>query len=344
MAVAITCLVMHACSSAESSSPLPTAHAPIPVTLLPLHQEKVQEPIIASGQFTTDDETILSFKTGGIIQQVLVNEGDFVRKGQLLARLDLTEVNAQLSQAELAFEKAARDFERTRNLYHDSVATLEQFQDARTARSLAEQQLTTARFNQGFSEIRAVADGYVLKKYVNAGQLVSPGTEILRTNGAGQSLWTFRAAVSDKEWSRVKAGDSAMIVTDAAAGKSIPARIARKSEGADLLTGAFGLELKVEEKGDQQLASGLFGTATIIPSSTSTLWSIPHEALLDGNGNKGWVFITENRKTAHKVPVTIASVGRDRVYISNGLEGARFLITEGSAYLSDSSSIQPSKP
>jgi RND family efflux transporter MFP subunit len=336
-------LYLQACNPAESSTPLPAAGEPIPVTLLALAQQEVEQPITASGQFTTDDETVLSFKSGGIVQQVLVKEGERVRRGQLLATLDLTEIKAGVQQAELGYEKARRDFTRAQNLYRDSVATLEQYQNAQTGLALAGQQLTAARFNLGFSQIRALADGYVLKRLVNPGQLVSSGAPVLHTNGAGRGAWLFRISLSDKEWARVQEGDSASLFTDALPGQSLRALVVRKAEGVDPQTGAFGLELRVLQAPARQLASGLFGTATIRPARTSTLWRIPHEALLEGNANKGWVFITTDNKRAQKVAVTIAGLDGQWVYISSGLEGAGALISRGSAYLTDGSPIIPQK-
>ncbi|MGY0039503.1 biotin/lipoyl-binding protein [Pedobacter sp. NJ-S-72] len=86
-----------------------------------LNQESSNATIAVSGQFTTDDEVLLSFKTGGIINSLLVKEGDAVKKGQLLATLNLTEINAQVQQTQLSYEKAKRDYQRTKNLYSDSV-------------------------------------------------------------------------------------------------------------------------------------------------------------------------------------------------------------------------------
>src|SRR5262245_57841599 len=74
----------------------------IPVKTVPHQQETVQQKINTSGQFTTDDETNLSFKTSGIINRIFVKEGDPVKKGQLLATLNLTEINASAEQASLA--------------------------------------------------------------------------------------------------------------------------------------------------------------------------------------------------------------------------------------------------
>ena len=151
-----------------------------------------------SGQFTTDDEVMMSFKTTGIISKIFVKEGDAIKKGQLLATLNLTEIDASLQQAQLAYEKASRDLQRLNNLYNDSVATLEQVQNAKTTRDLAAQQLNTARFNSQYSEIRAEANGFVLRKLANEGQLVSSGNAVFQTNGAGSGKWILRSGITDQ--------------------------------------------------------------------------------------------------------------------------------------------------
>ena len=85
------------------------------------------------GIITSESEAKPAFKTGGVINRTYVKEGDFVKKGQLLATLIMSEIDAQVRQAEEGFQKAERDLARVKNLYADSVATLEQFQNAGTA-------------------------------------------------------------------------------------------------------------------------------------------------------------------------------------------------------------------
>ena len=119
--------LLQACNSSNGKeTEASTLSEKIPVRVLEISRSEVQDRIQATGQFSTDDETFLAFKTGGVIEKVFVKEGDAIRKDQLLATLDLTEVDAGVTQAKLAFEKAQRDFERMTNLYNDSVATLEQ--------------------------------------------------------------------------------------------------------------------------------------------------------------------------------------------------------------------------
>ena len=332
-------LVLQQCSKpAEDRQQVPGKTDRIPVTLLELKPGKSEPLIQASGQFTTDDETYLAFKTGGIIDRIMVAEGDQVRKGQVLARLNPTEIEAQVGQAQLALEKARRDFTRAENLFRDSVATLEQFQNARTALDLAERQLSAAEFNRSYSEIRATRNGFVLKKMASEGQVIAPGTPVLLTNGAHQGNWLLRVGVSDREWAAIRTGDQASITSDAFPGKTFEGRVSRRSSGTDAVSGTFQVDLKVVAPAG--LAAGLFGNAMIRTSEDRPSWQIPFESLLDGDAHTGYVFVTDDRQTAKKVKVTVDRIGKDRVTVTGGLEGARYLIISGSAYLKDSSPIE----
>jgi RND family efflux transporter MFP subunit len=261
-----------------------------------------------------------------------------VKKGQLLARLNPTEINALVSQARLGLEKAQRDFQRAQNLYRDSVATLEQLQNAETGLALAKEQFEAANFNRSHSEIHAQANGYVLKKFANAGQVVGIGDPILLTNGGGKGGWLLRAGVSDKQWATIKVKDKARVQVDAFEGKTFEATVIRKSETSDPQTGTFTVELELNSAG-YKLASGMFGAVQIDSGDPLSSWSIPYEAVLDANGNEGFVFITNDQHTAIRQPVVIESFDGDHIRISKGLEKAKALIISGSAYLKDQSPI-----
>jgi hypothetical protein len=83
----------------------------------------------------------------------------------------------------------------------------------------------------------------------------------------------------------------------------------------------------------------MFGNAIIKPSKINVGYSIPYEALLEANGNKGFVFVTNNRKTVQRVEVTIASIEQNRVIIANGLSGHAYVVISGSPYLTDGANI-----
>lgn len=339
---------LNACGSNSAASEVP-ANTAIPVQLQALSAESQLITIPVSGQFTTDDEVFLSFKTDGIIQRILVKEGDAIRQGQTVAILDPTEIDAQVQQAQLAYEKAQRDHQRTSNLYKDSVSTLEQLQNAKTALDMAQQQLRTARFNRSHSVITAPRNGYVLRKLASEGQQVKSGTSVIQTNGALSGSWLLRVAVSNKEWAAIHLKDSATMEVESVPGKTFRGIVSRRAEGVDPVSGSFQIDIRLLGEKPDAIAFGMFGKAVIhtgaAPATgTEGPWSIPYDALLDGDGSSGYVFITNDRKTAKRVKVTVSGMEKDKVIISNGLEGAKDLIISGSAYLTDSSSIQVIHP
>ena len=325
-------------SSTPTETSTPTADQAIPVSLFSLQPSDMATTVTASGTFSTKDETLLSFKLGGIVSKILVDEGDAVKSGQVVATLDLTEIQAGVSQSKLAYEKALRDHQRATRLYADSVATLEQFENSKTALELAEQQLNVANFNLAQSQIRATKNGFVLKKFVNSGQLVASGTPILQINGAASGIWMLRVTVSDQQWNSIRIGDQAEINL-ASSSNWIPAKVTLKSQAADPITGTFWVEISPESVNELSLASGMFGKARIQPSESVQGWEIPFGSLLDANGDSGYVFVAEGQK-AKKVKVQLGKITPTVVQVTSGLENYKSLIVAGSAYLSDGSIIQ----
>lgn len=311
----------------------------IPVSIEQIRRDTVSPVIHVSGFFTTEDETLLSFKNGGIIDRIFVREGDIVRKGQLLATVIGEEVNTGLLQAQTGLEKAQRDYDRVTALYRDSVATQEQWQNAATALELARQQWELAQTSAGHSSIYALEKGYVLKRYLNEGQLAGPGVPVLLVNGADNGKWMFQVSVSESQWIAIQEGDLAEITSDVAVGTSLRARVVQKSKSVDPMTGGLTVKLAVEKSNKPPLATGVFGQAKIHTAHKMTGWSIPYSALLDGDSEYGFVFVTNDQKFARKVKVHISHLTADRVWIDHGLDSSHLLIVAGSAYLKDGSAI-----
>ena len=134
-------------------------------------EKNIVFPIHSSGRLSAKTEQKLSFKTGGIINKIFVDEGQSVRKGQLLAELNLSEIRARVNLAEQALGKAERDFNRTGNLFKDSVVTLEQLQNAETALEVAKSNLEIARFNLKYSTIVAPSQGKILRRLMEENEV-----------------------------------------------------------------------------------------------------------------------------------------------------------------------------
>ncbi len=312
----------------------------IPVKTMEVTKEEFYPSYSVSGQFTTEDESVLSFKNGGIIRTIYVREGDAIKKGQLLATLDMTEIEAITGQAEIVLQKAERDYNRAANLYKDSVATLEQMQNAHTALEIAKKQVANARYNRHTASIYATTSGYVLRKFAQEGQTVGPGTPILQINGASQGKWVLKAGVSDLQWAAISVGDKAVITTDALPNRSIQGTVTARSEGSDPMAGTFWINIRLSGNSHPGIASGLFGKAQISTSHKIPAWTLPFSAMLDSERDKGFVFVLTDSNTVKKIPVTIDHLADDKVIIAHGLEGYHRIILEGNAYLKDGSTVK----
>ena len=171
-------------------------------------------PIRTSGRLASKAEIPLSFKIDGVIDRILVDEGTAVREGQRLAQLNLSEIDARVMEATAALEKAERDLARAERLHRDSVATLEDVEDARTAVDVAAARQQVARFNRQYAVIEAPAAGRILRRHAEAGEVMAPGRPML-TLGASSRGWIVRAGIAARDVVRLALGDSAQVTFDA---------------------------------------------------------------------------------------------------------------------------------
>ncbi len=311
----------------------------IAVRTAPVERAVLAPPVRVTGILAGRQESKLSFKVGGIIARIQVREGQRVQAGQLLATLKLAEIQAQVNQAQNAFDKAARDLQRVQNLYDDKVATLEQLQDATTGYEMAKSGLEIARFNRRHAAIYAPSSGIILKRFVEQNELVSPGLPVLAMSSASAG-WILKAGLADRDVVRVALGDSAQLRFDAFPGHSIPARVTEISGTASPLTGTFEVELAVPSAIGLAFLSGMMAKAEITPSRRAPVWLVPIAALVEADGDHGSVYTATAASTAEKVAVTVAFIHGEQVAISTGLENVTEVITAGAAYLTPGARVQ----
>ena len=329
------------CQATErAKTPLSEAADVIAVKVLPVQSATLRPEVNATGLLSTENEARYAFKIGGVIDRILVQEGQAFRRGQRLAVLKMSEINDQVAQAELGQEKARRDYQRVVNLYRDSVATLEQVQNAKTALDLARRSVNVVTFNQQYAYIVATSDGLVTKKLANEGEVIAPGTPVLainETSRAGQ--WTLKLGLNDRDWAATALGNRATVTIDAFPGRTFTGVVFRKPTAADPGSGTFQVDLKLN-LGGVRPSVGMFGKATINTSHARQQTVIPYEALIEADGNAAFVFVPVGRNRVRRVPVTIDRFDPQQVVIKQGLEQISAVVVSNSAFLNEQSSIQ----
>jgi RND family efflux transporter MFP subunit len=336
LAVVIGLSNLSGCGSASNASSRQesTQSEPVRVRLATVERTTAELPVRAVGRLEAKEEFQLSFKTGGIVARVMVDEGQRVTKGQLLAILRLTEIDAHLTQAQNGFDKAARDLERMKKLFEDSVVTLEQMQNATTAWEVAKAGLDAAAFNRGHAEIHAPSDGRILRRTAEDYEQIAPGFPILTMAGYEKG-WIVRAGLADRDLLRLEVGDSAEVVFDALPGRLITGNVSEIGAAPNPINGTYEIEIRIDPSAER-LLTGLIGIITISPSPKGQVSLVPIEALVEANGTSGFVFApSPDNSTVHKVPVTVAYVHDGKAGIIGDLPGIDAVITAGATKLSD---------
>ncbi len=290
------------------------------------------------GIVMSEAEARPSFKTGGVIKKTYIKEGDIVSKGQLLATLEMQEINAQVQQAEEGLQKAIRDKNRVGNLYKDSVATLEQYQNVSTAYEVAKRTSEIANFNKQYSEVRAPISGKIIKQIMYSGEITGPGNPIYAILGIGKSDWVVQAGLTDRDWARVQKNDKVNIKLDAYPGQNFAGMVSKKSSVGGSASGTFDVEIKFVSQ-PANLAAGLITNLSITSGKKENFMVIPIEALIKSNGQSAYVFTAENGK-AKQTKITIAKLLGDKVAVSSGLDGVTNVITTGAMYLEEGDPVE----
>lgn len=327
--LSLLALPINACTNSKAATPV--VKAPVAVRVGPVRVERMASPIGATGTLAPKDGVDLSFKVGGVVARVLAEDGARVRKGQLLAALDLGEIDPAVTRAEAAADKADRDFRRVQRLYADSVATLAQLQDAGTARDAALAERDAARFNRTHALIVAPAGGVVLQRFAEPGEVVSPGTPVFAF-GSGARGQVVRVGLADRDLVRVRLGDRAEVRFDALPDRVFTGSVTEIGAAADAATGTYGVEVALTGAG--QLASGLVASVEIHPRAAAEVALVPIEALVEGNGDRASVYTLDAAgRHAERRAVRLAFIAGDLAAIRSGLEGVRRVVTEGAGRL-----------
>jgi RND family efflux transporter MFP subunit len=334
LAVLVT-LVLAACTR----QPEQTVAQPTPVRVQAATVGPASPPISTNGIVAIKGEMKLSFKVAGVIKSIRVREGQEVKKGERLADIELTEVNAQVEQARQLAEKATRDAERGERLYNDQVISLEQLQDLRTQASVAQAQLKGAEFNRGYAVITAPGDGVVLRKLAEERELVPAGQAVLIL-GTHDRGYVVRAALSDREVVQLKLGDPAEIRMDAYPDQTIAGTLTEIAGAADSRSGLFPVEVRFDSV-PVALASGLVAKLNLhaAASRQRQLTYVPIGAVVEGDGDRASVYVVDGDH-ARRRSVRVAFIAPAAVALDDGVKPGERVVTDGALYLQDNEHIE----
>lgn len=310
----------------------------VAVTVAQVKHEQRAQRISNSGRISHKNEMRLSFKTGGLIEQISVEEGDEVKAGQVLATLDLEEINAQQQRAASNYKKAADDLQRFNKLYDDALVSLQVKQNAQSANDIAAAELQIANFNKKLSVIRAPAEGRILKRFVESNELIQSGQPVFLLAASKQGS-VVRVGLIDRDIVKVGIGDPVEIFLDAYPGRTFTGAVSEVALSTVSNAGTFEVEILIDDQGFA-LRSGLIARVEITPVTGDLQYYIPIEAVFKADNGFARVFVLdESKRKVNEVSVEIVEFLEDEVAVRGSLKASDMVIKLGAPYLSDGSPV-----
>ena len=327
-------LVLAGCR--PTAAPVPTE--PSRVGTAVIGEGPAQPAIRANGIVVTRDELGLSFKVAGIVREISVSEGQAVKRGQRLATLELTEIDARLASARELSAQAERDLVRGTQLRNDKLISAHDLEVLRTNAAVAAATLQEVQFNRDHATNNAPDNGVVLRKFAEERELVQAGEPVLLM-GPQSGGYIVRTGLSDRDVVKLRLGDPASISLDAWPGRILAGKVVEIPGAADPANGLFPVEIAIEAT-DLRLVSGLVVRLRLTPASSSgRLPYAPVAAIVEADGNQAAVFVV-SEGVAKRRAVQVAFIDTAGVAIASGLAVGETVVTDGALYLADGERVR----
>ncbi|WP_374335353.1 efflux RND transporter periplasmic adaptor subunit [Leeia sp.] len=321
------------------------------VKLMTVSTTAAADPQQLAGEVRPRHEVRLSFRVAGKVTARLVNVGDTVKNGQVLARLDATDyqlgsaaARAQQDAASVERQQNDRDLARFRQLRDQGFISQAEFErrkaalDSSNARLKQTEAQAQSSGNQArYTELRAEQDGVISQLDLEAGQVVAAG-QVIGKLSAGQEL-ELVVAVPESQRQQLASSNGLTVSLWANPGKAYLARLRELSPEADAVTRTFTARVTIVDA-DSQVHAGMSGQLRL-PQTAATGVALPISALYSqGNRSGVWVYDSKSGKV-HLQAVRHGALQGNLVRIQQGIQPGQQVVAAGANLLREGQKVRP---
>ncbi|MGD9548525.1 MAG: efflux RND transporter periplasmic adaptor subunit [Candidatus Krumholzibacteriia bacterium] len=256
----------------------PRAPQTIPVAVVEVQPRDLARTVAVTGPIEPIRTVAVNAQASGTVLEVLVEEGDRVGTGRLMARLDSRETEAQLARARAVLANAEAAFRRAEELLANELATAEEVDAARSSFAIARADVQLWETRLAFTRITAPVSGVVTAKRVEKGSTVSANGAMFTI--ADDSLLVVRVRVSELDVVRLEPGQGADVLMDAYPGRRFTGHIRRVFPSADAASRLVPVEVVLDALPDGvQAKPGFLARVEFALESRKDVLAVPAAAI-----------------------------------------------------------------
>jgi membrane fusion protein, multidrug efflux system len=306
-----------------------------PVSVVSPKTESLSQNFTISGEFEPLHQLNFVSETAGRVTSLRVENGDYVKKGQVIAVLDNEQIRIDLKLAEANWEKAKSDLEKYTILAEGNAITNQQLEDIRIAEISAESRVQTLKRQLRVSTITSPISGTINGLTLEVGSYLAPGTSIAEIIDV--SAFKMHVSLLDNEVVKIKEGLKIMIAPDLYSNSPVEGKIGFISPKADG-SGKYLVEIEFKNSSQNPLKAGMTGVASFELGGEKTATLIPVKCLV-GSVQDATVFVV-NGDSVNTRKIQVGAIYGDKIEVVGGLNATDVVVQTGIANLAEGSKIE----
>ena len=324
-------LILSACGNqVEQQKP-----APVGVRIMALHTNNSLGHQVYSGTIAGGNTVELSFTQAGTISTMSVRNGDYVRKGQVIAAIENTMANGNLQSAKAQLDQARDAYNRAKAMFESESIPEIEWIDAQSKLRQAEAQYQMATKGMGDTRLYAPFNGYVAARQVEMGQNVDAGNTVVKLVQIDKVKAIF--SVTDSEISHFRKGQQIDVVVSSLNDRPFEGQIYEIGVEADGMTHSFEMSAIIDNA-KHELLPGMVCSLKAKQEGKDHDIVIPPSVVMFNSDNTCFVWLARNGKAIRRL-VTIGNEDKYGIHILEGLQEGDSLIVEGQQKVSDGTEI-----
>lgn len=330
-------IMICACSGGSASEPAVKAEAEeagVPVEAVKVVRGSVSATYTGSASIEAEAEADVVAKVSGVVRQIFKEEGQVVKAGQVLAKLEDEQLILEKNQAKSALDKLVHEHERNESLFKNKILSQEAYEKTKYEYHAQKAAYDLAQLKLAYTEIKAPISGVISQRYIKLGNMLSLNQPVFRITDFEPLLTLLH--IPEKEMSKMKVGYPVILAADALPGQEFKGKILRISPTVDAATGTFKVTIEVSDK-SRSLKPGMFTRVHIIYDTHENTLLVPKNAVVTEDGDTT-VFAVDGDKALKRM-VQIGYTNTTHVEILSGLSEGDTIVTTGLGSLKDGSKI-----
>jgi len=282
-----------------------------------------------------EQETEVVAKVGGVVKKLYVEEGHFVKAGQILAKLDDEKLKVQLEQARANLMKLENDYRRSEEMMKKNLISTEEFQRTQFEYEHQKAAFELAQLDLDYTDIRAPIGGVIATRLIKVGNMVLVNQSTFKITSLNPLIAALH--VPERQMDKLRPHLTAKLSVDAVNDAEFIGHIARISPVVDPTTGTVKVTIEVRDQ-SRQLKPGMFARINIIYDVHSNTVLVPKDAIM-AEDKESSVFVVRD-SVAYRQKIVTGYVNTTHVEVLDGILPGEIVVTTGKSSLKDSSKVE----